>query len=417
MTGLTPAPIGSLVLTPATGFNDIGSFAASVGWVNPTASAYGARGDGVADATKALKAALAAAANNVLVIPAGEYLFTSQLIIPEQTTVLLSPGVTLSCGVTDGSSGILISEGAKLAGFGGAGNGSATPRCGIHTINGANVDALITNYNHTIQEFAFLEHVGVYADTGSTLNSLVDFVALYGHSRMQGCVLNGNFFATNVFRMRAGTTNGGGQMSFVNNWFTNAAQNCISIEGTTGSGPSDLWFQHNLIEHWGSGHAGVNIDGSLNAPVSIAFDACHWEMASAPAATSYCVFAAGCVGLSVENSAFFTPSATNLEGIHWTSTTANSGGRIRNFHASRSITNILNDARNSVTRTGAHIESYQQGHQSGDNYFADKVLSAGGIGVGNSAAGSSLGTVVKKVQIFDAAGSSLGYVPVYDAIT
>ncbi len=46
-----------------------------------------------------------------------------------------------------------------------------------------------------------------------------------------------------------------------------------------------------------------------------------------------------------------------------------------------------------------------------------KVLASGGIGVGNSAAATTLGTVVKKVQVFDAAGSSIGYVAVYDALT
>lgn len=48
---------------------------------------------------------------------------------------------------------------------------------------------------------------------------------------------------------------------------------------------------------------------------------------------------------------------------------------------------------------------------------SSKTLFAGGIGVGNSAAGSTPGTCVKKIQVFDAAGNSLGYVPVYDAIT
>ncbi len=46
-----------------------------------------------------------------------------------------------------------------------------------------------------------------------------------------------------------------------------------------------------------------------------------------------------------------------------------------------------------------------------------KVLATDGIGVGNSAAASSPGTVVKKMQVFDASGNSLGYVPIYDAIT
>lgn len=41
----------------------------------------------------------------------------------------------------------------------------------------------------------------------------------------------------------------------------------------------------------------------------------------------------------------------------------------------------------------------------------------GGIGVGNSAVGNTLGNVVKKMEVFDEAGNSLGFVPVYDAIT
>lgn len=44
-------------------------------------------------------------------------------------------------------------------------------------------------------------------------------------------------------------------------------------------------------------------------------------------------------------------------------------------------------------------------------------LDTGKVGVGNSAAGATLGTVVKKVEIFDASGTSLGFVPVYNTIT
>lgn len=49
---------------------------------------------------------------------------------------------------------------------------------------------------------------------------------------------------------------------------------------------------------------------------------------------------------------------------------------------------------------------------------ASKVLADNGIGVGNSAAASSLsGNLVRKMQVFDASGNSLGYVPIYDGIT
>jgi len=46
-----------------------------------------------------------------------------------------------------------------------------------------------------------------------------------------------------------------------------------------------------------------------------------------------------------------------------------------------------------------------------------KALTTAGLGVGNSAAATTLGTVVKKMEIFDAAGTSLGFIPIYDAIT
>lgn len=54
---------------------------------------------------------------------------------------------------------------------------------------------------------------------------------------------------------------------------------------------------------------------------------------------------------------------------------------------------------------------------------ADGTINASGqikvasLGVGNSAAASIPGTVTKKIEVFDASGTSLGFLPVYDAIT
>lgn len=62
----------------------------------------------------------------------------------------------------------------------------------------------------------------------------------------------------------------------------------------------------------------------------------------------------------------------------------------------------------SVRRLGADLA----GTASGDKFVANA-----GLGVGNSAAATTPGTVVRKMQVFDAAGNSLGYVPIYDAIT
>ena len=46
-----------------------------------------------------------------------------------------------------------------------------------------------------------------------------------------------------------------------------------------------------------------------------------------------------------------------------------------------------------------------------------KLLAAGGIGVGNSAAATTPGSCVKKIEVFDASGSSLGFLPVYSSIS
>lgn len=46
-----------------------------------------------------------------------------------------------------------------------------------------------------------------------------------------------------------------------------------------------------------------------------------------------------------------------------------------------------------------------------------KVSFAAGFGVGNSASATTPGSVVKKIQVFDTAGNSLGYLPVYSSIT
>lgn len=46
-----------------------------------------------------------------------------------------------------------------------------------------------------------------------------------------------------------------------------------------------------------------------------------------------------------------------------------------------------------------------------------KVRAAGGLGVGNSAAATTPGSVVRKIQVFDADGNSIGFLAVFDNIT
>ena len=46
-----------------------------------------------------------------------------------------------------------------------------------------------------------------------------------------------------------------------------------------------------------------------------------------------------------------------------------------------------------------------------------KLLTTGGIGVGNSVAATTPGTVTRKIEVFDAAGASLGFAALYGSIT
>lgn len=77
-------------------------------------------------------------------------------------------------------------------------------------------------------------------------------------------------------------------------------------------------------------------------------------------------------------------------------------------------------------RTNGHV--YFGGVAAGDSLASlygltggirtdQKLLALAGLGVGNYATASAPGTVVKKMEVFNAAGVSIGFVPIYDAIT
>lgn len=50
------------------------------------------------------------------------------------------------------------------------------------------------------------------------------------------------------------------------------------------------------------------------------------------------------------------------------------------------------------------------------NKHGGKIISQGGFGFGNSALASNVGDVVRKIEVFDGSGNSLGFVPVYATI-
>jgi Head domain of trimeric autotransporter adhesin len=53
----------------------------------------------------------------------------------------------------------------------------------------------------------------------------------------------------------------------------------------------------------------------------------------------------------------------------------------------------------------------------GDLSVTGTRFSAQSLGVGNSVAATALGTLSRKMEVFNAAGTSIGFVPIYTTIT
>jgi hypothetical protein len=66
-----------------------------------------------------------------------------------------------------------------------------------------------------------------------------------------------------------------------------------------------------------------------------------------------------------------------------------------------------------------HLASWPDGAPVGhvSTIRDQKLIARGGIGVGNSVAATTPGSVTKKMEIFDQTGASLGFVPIYSTIT
>jgi hypothetical protein len=82
---------------------------------------------------------------------------------------------------------------------------------------------------------------------------------------------------------------------------------------------------------------------------------------------------------------------------------------------------------NGASATGSQVfgnvyangtEEFVNGGVAGNFTTKGKALALGGIGVGNSAAANTaVGTLVRKIEVFDASGASLGFIPVYSSIS
>lgn len=111
---------------------------------------------------------------------------------------------------------------------------------------------------------------------------------------------------------------------------------------------------------------------------------------------------------------------TQTTGRHYFGPTFNASSGQANFQTNL-ISRPQRIAKQSVITGVDQTADFDQWHDKDANVLA-RVTIAGqarfqSLGVSNSAAATTLGTVTDKIEIFDAAGASLGFLPVYDAIT
>lgn len=100
-----------------------------------------------------------------------------------------------------------------------------------------------------------------------------------------------------------------------------------------------------------------------------------------------------------------TVFSTYVAGQSFPRTTLNAGGGYAFGGGTAAVDTNLYRNGPGVLRTDSNMEVGGTLHVSGS------------LGVGNSVAATTPGAVVRKVEIFDAAGVSLGFLPVYNSIT
>jgi hypothetical protein len=167
--------------------------------------------------------------------------------------------------------------------------------------------------------------------------------------------------------------------------FQETAQDCCVIVGylTTGAGGTFVTIENNRNTFWVPGDSAASF-GNTQFGSNMTFT--------------------GDVNFTSNNLQIKTPSTTRP--TFYVDDTANGGKRWQ----------MQNNSSSGLTKT-FRIYNNTDANEMLNITNTGKVLCPAGVGVGNSAAATVLGSVVKKMQVFDASGNSLGFVPIYDAIT
>lgn len=380
---------------------------------------YGAKGDGVTDDTVAIQAAFAAAAPSIVFFPAGTYKVTSTLLFQSGHILMGVSGPQKNTGQST----------ISFAGISGAVLAPKTPTSNTVnvkiinlTLDGRTTSSPVLDFTRT--SYSRAQECWVHGTAASAVGILLDAVTT------GQCYFN--IIDQAKIEMANGTavrfTRGANVNQIIGGKIGNSRIGVEFLSASAGNTLIGTDFEDNAIKH-------IYVDAGFNNAIS-----CHFEGAPIglditaagssfgrygnhyattvttivqDASTQSLVFEALpgektylTVGRTKILSDWFSVSTfLRIDPMPWSGT-------------ANSLVTFFYD----VNTTGSREINLYKGDGTATiqiklNAASGKVLAVGGIGVGNALAATTPGSVVKKIEVFDATGASIGYIPVYNTIT
>ncbi len=349
---------------------------------------FGAKGDGVTDDTTAIQNAINSLPDNhsgayggAVFVPSGIYIISTDLTLPN--------GVKLK---GDGPSATLLRAKAG-ASF---------------------TKAMIRNADSSgMQEFIWVSDMQVQGvkDGGATVPVGILFDTVFVNSSIQNVVVvdtSGIGIQIKAMNNAGSGIQNSGPILINDVWTARTAGHGIEILGQV----NGVWIFNTTTENMPTGKAGIHIQGPLNTGITGGFTSSighsirniHFESSAASA-----------YGIWLEDVGY-----VSIEGLHASAAVSTTVMvRITGALAEDPFHSVNISCRNIYCGPGFAIDDVTRGKKirtSVMQYDTGKIFSGGGIGVGNSVPATVPGNIVRKVEIFDSVGNSLGFIPVYSDI-
>lgn len=352
-------------------------------------AAFGALGDAATDDTSAIQDAIDSLPTNLSGVFGG--------------TAYLPPGIYIISG------DLTVPNGVRLKGAG----PTATI---IRAASGATfTKAMIRNADASGgQEFCWVSDMqvqGVKAG-GATVPVGILFDTVFANSGIDNVVVvdcTGIGIQVKCVNNNPGGTQNSGPVRIHDVWSTRNNGHNIEVLGQVNT----CWITDVTVENTPTAKAGIHIKGPLNAGITGGFTSglgtsirnVHFENSTAGA---YAIWLEDAPLVTIDNVQASAADATT-EMVRITGTLTEDY-----FHS------VKISCRNIAAGPGIGIQDVTRGvtiSGSVAHYETGKLLATGGLGVGNALAATTPGSVVKKMEVFNSAGASLGFVPIYNAIT